>query len=163
MTRRDIKEAVLHLAIYGSFPKTLQAVRRLNQLYEIFDRQGLYQTGDSTTHPAPMENYVSDPEMAKALFELDSQFGDLAVRMAGEVWGRPGLSPKERSYLCLAANVCHQTLDGPFQFHVDMALKGGATPEQIREVILHMAAYGSFPKALQAIRALREHLAKKEW
>jgi alkylhydroperoxidase/carboxymuconolactone decarboxylase family protein YurZ len=52
-------------------------------------------------------------------------------------------------------------LDGPFQLHIDMALKAGATPQQIREVLLHMALYASFPKVLPAVRGLRAYLAEK--
>ena len=108
-----------------------------------------------------MENFITNQRVSDRLKDFDPEFGDLAVRMAGEVWGRAGLSQKERAFLCIAANVCNQTLDGPYQLHIDLALKGGATPEQIREVLLHMAIYASFPKALQALRALHPYLEEK--
>ena len=109
----------------------------------------------------PRENFITDEAVSDTLKDLDSEFGDLAVRMAGEVWGRAGLSQKERAFLCIAANVCNQTLDAPYELHIELAMKGGATPEQIREVLLHMAIYASFPKALQAIKVMHAHFEKK--
>ncbi|HJV96135.1 MAG TPA: hypothetical protein VJ608_08870, partial [Albitalea sp.] len=59
---------------------------------------------------------LDDAAVVKALKDLDPDFGDLAVRMAGEVWGRPGLSNRERAFVAIGYDVCNQTLAGPFQF-----------------------------------------------
>ena len=157
-TRADVREAVLHMVIYGSFPKVLQSVVKLNELYAQYDEKGLYDTGDGVSVP-PLgdKNFVSDPAIREALMGVDPDFGDLTSRMAGEVWGRGGLTQKERAYVSLGADVCSQTLSGPLQFHIDMAMKDGASREQVREAILHMVIYGSFPKVLQAINAMNGH------
>jgi len=104
---------------------------------------------------------LNQPGIRNTLVALDSEFGKLAIELAGRVWARPGLTQKERAFLCLAANVCNQTVDGPFQIHLDMALKAGATPKEIREVLLHMAIYASFPKTLTAMKAFHKHLEER--
>ncbi|MGI9336282.1 MAG: carboxymuconolactone decarboxylase family protein [Gammaproteobacteria bacterium] len=159
-TRADVREALLHMVIYGSFPKVLQSIVKLNELYAEYDTKGLYTTGDGLTEPPPGDqNFVADPAVREALLGVDPHFGDLTSRMAGEVWGRGGLSQKERAFVSLGADVCNQTLSGPLQFHIDMAMRGGATREQVREALLHMTIYGSFPKVLQAIVAMNAHFA----
>jgi alkylhydroperoxidase/carboxymuconolactone decarboxylase family protein YurZ len=162
-TRRDVKEAVLHNVIYANFPKTLQAVAELNKLYAKFDKQKKYRTGQRVTYEgAGDNNLVSDPAVKDALRALDPKFGDLAVRMAGEVWGRPGLSQKERAYVSLATDVCNKNLAGPLQFHLDMAAKAGASRNEIMEALLTGVIYGAFPKVLEAVDATRKHWAPKD-
>jgi 4-carboxymuconolactone decarboxylase len=70
----------------------------------------------------------------------------------GEVWTRPGLTLKERSMITLAAlGRTHEV-----KLHVRGALNNGLTREQIREVLLHVAAYAGVPAAVDAFRAAQE-------
>jgi alkylhydroperoxidase/carboxymuconolactone decarboxylase family protein YurZ len=162
-TRRDVKEAVLHNVIYSNFPKTLQAIERLNRLYARFDKQKKYRTGERVSFPAVgADNFVAAPAVKDALLGLDPKFGDLAARMAGEVWGRPGLSQKERAFVSLATDVCNKNLAGPLQFHLDMAEKGGASRDEIMEVVLTGVIYGAFPKVLEAVVATKAHFAQRD-
>ena len=54
---------------------------------------------------------------------------------------------------CVAADVLNQTLDESFELHVDLALRAGASDEQVRAVLLLVAEYG-VAKAWRAYRAL---------
>jgi 4-carboxymuconolactone decarboxylase len=73
----------------------------------------------------------------------------------GAVWTRPGLTLQERSMITLAALVAlgrtHE-----IKLHVRGALNNGLTREQIREVLLHVAAYAGVPAAVDAFRAAQE-------
>lgn len=73
----------------------------------------------------------------------------------GGVWTRPGLTLKERSMITLAALAAlgrtHEV-----KLHVRGALNNGLTREQIREVLLHVAAYAGVPAAVDAFRAAQE-------
>lgn len=78
----------------------------------------------------------------------------------GAVWGRAGLSRKERSLINLGMLTAlgHQQELGT---HVRGALNNGATQEQIREVLLQAAVYCGVPAAIDsfrtAARVLEEH------
>jgi 4-carboxymuconolactone decarboxylase len=64
----------------------------------------------------------------------------------GEVWNRPPLDRKTRSLLTIAIL---GVLSRPNQLkvHVRGAIKNGATPEEIREVLIHVMIYGGVPAA----------------
>lgn len=71
----------------------------------------------------------------------------------GEVWDRPGLSPRDRSLLTVAALITanrHQQLES----HIGLALKNGVTVEEMGEALLHLAFYASWPAAISASRML---------
>jgi 4-carboxymuconolactone decarboxylase len=93
-------------------------------------------------------------------------FQDFITRFAwGDVWSRPGLTRAERSLVTLGvlAAMQHET---ELAMHVKAALRNGLTPEQIREVILHVAVYAGVPVANRAFpvaqRALQEEGAIAE-
>ncbi|HYD62743.1 MAG TPA: carboxymuconolactone decarboxylase family protein [Noviherbaspirillum sp.] len=73
----------------------------------------------------------------------------------GTVWCRDGLDLKTRSLVTvsiLTALGRAQELKG----HLRGALNNGATPEEIREVLLHAAVYCGMPLAVDAFRTAQE-------
>ena len=75
----------------------------------------------------------------------------------GEVWGRPGLDRRTRSFLNLAMLTA---LNRPHEIklHVRGAVNNGLTREEIREVILQAAIYCGVPAALDAMKVTVEVL-----
>jgi len=76
----------------------------------------------------------------------------------GTVWCRDGLELKTRSLITvsmLTALGRAQELKG----HLRGALNNGATPEEIREVLLHAAVYCGAPLAVDAFRVAQEVMA----
>jgi 4-carboxymuconolactone decarboxylase len=77
----------------------------------------------------------------------------------GAVWARPGLSRKTRSMLNLAIltaiNRPHE-----LRIHLRGALNNGVSREEIREVLLHCAAYCGAPAALDSFKLARQVLAE---
>lgn len=73
----------------------------------------------------------------------------------GTVWCRDGLDLKTRSLITIsmltALGRAHE-LKG----HLRGALNNGATPEEIREVLLHAAVYCGAPLAVDAFRTAQE-------
>jgi len=69
----------------------------------------------------------------------------------GEVWTRPGLDPKTRSFLNLSMLVA---LNRPHELalHVRGALNNGVTVAELQEVFLQTAVYVGVPAALDAFR-----------
>ena len=73
----------------------------------------------------------------------------------GNVWQRPGLDLKTRSLVTVAMLTAlgkQHELKG----HVRGALNNGATPEELREVMLHATVYCGFPTAIDAFRTVTE-------
>jgi 4-carboxymuconolactone decarboxylase len=73
----------------------------------------------------------------------------------GDVWQRPGLDLKTRSLITIAFLTAlgkQHELKG----HVRGALNNGATPEEIREVLLHASIYCGVPSAVEAFRSAAE-------
>ena len=73
----------------------------------------------------------------------------------GNVWQRPGLDLKTRSLITVAmlAALGKQT---ELKGHARGALNNGATPEELREVMLHATVYCGFPTAIDAFRSVLE-------
>jgi 4-carboxymuconolactone decarboxylase len=83
-------------------------------------------------------------------------FEELATKTAwGMIWGRPGLPRKVRSYLNLAAltamNMRHE-----LKIHIRAALRNGLTRKEVAETLLHCAIYCGYPKAVDALRIMKE-------
>lgn len=73
----------------------------------------------------------------------------------GNVWQRPGLDLKTRSLITVAM-LAAQDKQHELKAHVRGALTNGATPEELREVMLHATVYCGFPTAIEAFRSVTE-------
>ena len=106
---------------------------------------------------------LDDDALQAALSGINPKFGELCTRIAGEVWGLPLVDQKTKALIAIAVDVVNGTLSGPgtpFEAHVDMALKQGATVAELEEVLLFMCAYAGFNKAAGAFGRLAEIKAK---
>jgi 4-carboxymuconolactone decarboxylase len=77
----------------------------------------------------------------------------------GEIWTRPGLDRRTRSFLNLAMLTA---LNRPHEIklHVRGALNNGLTRDELMEVFLQSAIYCGVPAALDAMRVAREIFAE---
>jgi 4-carboxymuconolactone decarboxylase len=99
---------------------------------------------------APKNAVLDDKEIQERLYKINPKFGDFCVRVAGEAWGLPHLDQKTKALIIIAVDVVNQdqvSPTSPFGAHVHMALKQGATREEIEEVLLLMCVYAGFNKA----------------
>ena len=89
-------------------------------------------------------------------------FGDIAPALAeytdevlfGDVWKRPGLTPRDRSLVTVAALVAgYRTNELPF--HLKRALDNGVRKEEQIELITHLAFYSGWPTANSALPIAR--------
>lgn len=74
-----------------------------------------------------------------------------------DIWERPGLSKRDRSLITVAALV---TMSRPDQLrvHLERALANGVTPEEVGEIITHLAFYAGWPAAMSAARIAKDTL-----
>lgn len=78
----------------------------------------------------------------------------------GELWNRPGLSPRDRSVVTIAALIARgQTIEMPFYF--ERALDNGVTAGELSEVITHLAFYAGFSQATSAVAVAKDVFAAR--
>ncbi len=96
-------------------------------------------------------------------------FGDIAPALAeytdvvlfGEVWERPGLSPRDRSLITVATLVAlYRTNELPF--HLKKALENGVPKEELIELITHLVFYSGWPSANSALPIARRVFQQAE-
>jgi 4-carboxymuconolactone decarboxylase len=89
--------------------------------------------------------------------------GDIAPKLAdltdevlfGDVWARPGLSPRDRSLITVAALIALNRTD-QLRSHLGRALDNGVTQDELAETITHLAFYAGWPCAVGAVGTLRD-------
>jgi 4-carboxymuconolactone decarboxylase len=75
--------------------------------------------------------------------------------VVGDLWKRPGLSPRDRSIVTVAALIARdQTIELPF--YLSLALDNGVKPAEVSEIITHLAFYTGWANAINAIRAAQD-------
>lgn len=113
-------------------------------------------TGRKTRTEVLGETYVAASDAKRNDFNAD--FLDFITEGAwGSVWSRPGLTRRERSMITialLAALGHHEEV----AMHVRATANTGATPEDIKEALLHVAVYAGVPAANQAFKVAQETL-----
>ena len=93
--------------------------------------------------------------------DFNREFQDLITRYAwGEIWTRPGLDRKTRSYLVLTALIALGHWD-EFRMHVNSAFNNGVTESELKEVILQSAIYLGVPAANHAFKEAATVIAER--
>ncbi len=102
--------------------------------------------------------YVDRAESKKN--DFDEPYQRLITESAwGHVWARDDIEPRERSMIVLGILAALGRWE-EFELHIRTTAHTGATPEDIREVLLHVAIYGGVPAANSAMRIAKETLAE---
>ncbi|MGB7988874.1 MAG: carboxymuconolactone decarboxylase family protein [Candidatus Methylophosphatis roskildensis] len=78
----------------------------------------------------------------------------------GDLWKRPGLSPRDRSIVTLAVLIArNQTLD--MSYYVGLALDKGVKPREVSEIITHLAFYSGWENAMAAAAVAGDVFARR--
>lgn len=102
-----------------------------------------------------------DPQKSRA----QQLVGDVAPKLAeltdevlfGDVWARPGLSPRDRSLITVAALTALGRTD-QLRSHLNLALDHGVTQDELAEVATHLAFYAGWPAGMTAASTLKQVL-----
>jgi 4-carboxymuconolactone decarboxylase len=105
-----------------------------------------------TERPAVLDSLA---DIAPDLARYTIEFG------YGDVWTRPGLTPRQRQLATVAALAALGNAAPQLRFHIDGALNVGATRREIVEVFILSSVYAGFPAALNALTAAREVFAAR--
>lgn len=104
------------------------------------------------------ESYV-DAKLA-TMTQFDEPFQDLITEGAwGSVWARPDWDKRQRSIVTIAllAGLGHYE---EMVMHIKATARTGATENDIREALLHVAIYAGVPHANHAMKLARQALAE---
>tara|TARA_R100000365_G_C2733914_1_gene63612 strand:+ start:366 stop:755 length:390 start_codon:yes stop_codon:yes gene_type:complete len=120
----------------------------------------LFDRGMATRRAVLGDGHVD--KAAARTTELDDAFQTFITEGAwGSVWSRPGLSKRERSIVTLAL-LAGLGQEEEFAMHVRATVNTGATEDDIKELLLHVAVYAGVPAANSAYKIAKHELAKRE-
>jgi 4-carboxymuconolactone decarboxylase len=116
-----------------------------------------FREGMATRRAVLGDDYVDRTEATKNGF--DGAFQDLITEAAwGHVWSRPDWSKRERSIVTVALLAALGHYD-EMAMHIRATARTGATMDDIREVMLHVAIYAGVPAANAAIKVAKQAFA----
>lgn len=104
---------------------------------------------------------------SKELSPVQKLVGDFAPKLAeltddvlfGDVWERTELSKRDRSLITVAALIANGNTE-QLTGHLNRARENGLSETEIAEVIIHLAFYAGWPRAMSAIKIAREVFKK---
>jgi 4-carboxymuconolactone decarboxylase len=160
VTPAEISEIITHMAFYAGWPNAFSAVAIVK---DIFAERGV----DSSVLPVLQPELLSlDKVVPEEAFRVEFIKGnvepvsDIFAKYTGdllyhEVWLRPGLTPRDRSLVTVAALIAL----GSTQFlglYLNRALGHGLTKEQVAELLAHLSFYSGWPNLISASLAVKE-------
>ena len=118
-----------------------------------------YDAGMTVRRSVLGDAHVDRAEAGKTAFDEDFQ-RFITEGAWGSVWSRPGLTRRERSLVTIAllAALGH---DDEVAMHVRATANTGATLEDLKEVMLHVAVYAGVPAANRAIKVVKKAYAEQ--
>jgi 4-carboxymuconolactone decarboxylase len=92
--------------------------------------------------------------------EFDADFQEMITRHAwGDIWTRPGIDLRLRSLITIAM-LATLGRDEELDLHVRATPNTGATPDDVKEVLMQVAIYAGVPAANSAFRIAKAALAE---
>ncbi|MCO5121849.1 MAG: 4-carboxymuconolactone decarboxylase [Burkholderiaceae bacterium] len=115
---------------------------------ELFDK-GL-KTRREVLGPEYVDNAIRNAD------EFNQDMQELVTQYCwGDVWNRPGLDRRTRSFLNLAM-LCALNRPHELKLHIRGAINNGLTKDEIKEVLLQVAIYCGVPAAIDGFRVAKE-------
>jgi 4-carboxymuconolactone decarboxylase len=120
----------------------------------------LSEKGEAIRRKVLGDAHVNRAQAAATPF--DQPFQDyITSAVWGSVWSRPQLTLRERSLITIAIlGALGQSEE--IELHVRATKNTGASADDIREVLLHVAGYAGVPAARSAVAAAKRALAELE-
>lgn len=121
-----------------------------------------YREGIATRRSVLGDAHVE--QASRNMTDLDRPFQELITEAAwGHVWSRPNLTKRERSLITLAL-LAGLGCEDELALHIRATANTGASQEDVREMLMHVAIYAGIPAANTAFRIVKEVFAqmKKE-
>ncbi len=113
-----------------------------------------HDTGMKTRRGVLGDAHVDRAEANKT--EFDAPFQEMITEGAwGTVWSRPNWTKRERSMVTIALLAALGHYD-EVAMHIRATANTGATPDDIREALMHVAVYAGVPAANHAFKIVKD-------
>lgn len=176
LTRTEIQEILLHVAVYAGFPMAMQATREMEERFRIIDGVDRLPAGAESAHLTDLERRARACEVRQTLTagrsnpdpEADfetfvgalGEVGRIAYQWAfGDVWARDELNRRDRSIVVIAI-LTVLSLTDELAFHIPAGLNHGLSRTEIEEIMVQMTIYGGVPRAIEGARAMQAAYTK---
>lgn len=158
VTPTEISETITHLAFYSGWGNASAAVAAAAPIFaerkiSASDLPGAY------VQPLPLN------EQAEATREAGVQANFSAVApgvvadtrevLFNDLWLRPGLQPRDRSMVTVAALIAGG-MQQQMTYHLNRAMDNGLTQEQAAGMLSHLAYYAGWPNVFSAMPIARD-------
>jgi len=153
LSPEEISELITHVALYSGWPTGVNASRVAAEVF--WERSlPLGQTGASH-QPQPGTDEARDQPITPA-YEGAPYLGVLRNSVLyADVWERTLLSKRDRSMITIAVNQANYFTE-ELKIHMRLGLQNGVRPEEIPELITHVALYSGWPTGVNASRTAVE-------
>ena len=168
----EIREAVYQCAPFIGFPKTLNAIAAMN---EVFLQQGidlplpkqstLVSSNERYEKGLNIQSPIYGDEIKERYTWLPKPFDEAVPRFLtelcfGDFNTRTGLDGKTRELLTVVLLTALGGAEVQVKSHVEGALKAGNTKEEIVCALVHAGGYMGFPRLFNALNACKELLTE---
>ena len=97
-----------------------------------------------------------------ALADIAPDFATYLIEFPfGDIYSRPGLSPRDREIATIAALAAMGNAAPQLKVHIEAGLNVGLTRDEVTEILMQMAVYAGFPAALNGLFAAKEVFAAR--
>ena len=170
VTPVELRETIYQCAPFIGFPKTLNALEVLNQVFKErniktpLDSTATVKEEDRLEKGAAIQTPLYGDEIKKTLEGLPQDMGADVARFLTEVcfgdfYTRKGLDLKTRELLVISLLVTTGNT-GTLKSHIKGNLKAGNSKETITAAIIQCLPYVGFPNTIAALKALKEVLTE---
>ena len=167
----EIREAVYQCAPFIGFPKTLNAIAVMNQVFQergvslpLPEQGTVDREEDRYSRGRELQEPLYGREIAQRYTWLPGEFAQAVPRFLtelgfGDFATRTGLDGKTRELLLVTLLAALGGAEVQVKSHVAGALKAGSTQEEIVCALVHASGYMGIPRLFNSLNACKELLA----
>ncbi len=115
-----------------------------------------FRQGMATRRAVLGDRHVDQAQARTTAFDADFQ-RFITETAWGSVWSRPGLTKRERSLITMAI-LAARGQDDELALHARATANTGASLDDMKELLLHVAVYAGVPAANRAIGVVKQAL-----
>lgn len=162
VTPAEIGELITHLAFYSGWPNAVSAVI---ETQKVFEERGVAPVEDSDGKRIELEAAAEAMRTAAVNAHVSPTAPALAALtnrvLFGDLWQRPDLTARDRSLVTMAALIAMGQAE-QLPFHANRAMDNGLTKGEASEVVMHVAFYAGWPRAMSAVPVLKSVFETRE-
>lgn len=163
----EIREAVYQIAPFIGYPKVLNALDTINQVFESrgialpLENQGTVEESERFERGKELQFPIYGDNMKNNMQDLPGEFAEaiptmLTESLFGDFYSREGLDIKTRELLIFCAMTTLGGIEGPLASHAVGNLKVGNSKETLLAAMVQCYPYIGFPKIVIAVNIIKK-------